>query len=179
MRPRHDISKTVARELDAALVVDHAKIRANIDVVFEREIEFWLFANDLHHLVVFFLAGKKVGIGDVGHTSERVVDFVDKLVDLGIALCNLFAEFSHLVKDRLNGLSRLFEHGDLRRNLVLLRFELLYLGDCGFSLVVPCDDVGKVCLIAFFARASTTSCGLFLILIRSNIICSVDLSVLV
>ena len=133
--------ETVAREFDASFVVDHTEIGANVNVVFERKIEFGLFAHDFDNLVVFLFAGEKIGIGNVGHARKRVVDFCDEFVDFRVALGNLVAEFSHLFKNGFDGLTCFFKHGDLCRHLIFLRFELFDFGYRRFSLVVPSDNV--------------------------------------
>ena len=144
--------KTVARKFDASFVVDHTEIGADVNVVFEREIELGLFAHDFDNLVVFLFAGEKIGIGNIGHTGKRVVDLCDKVVDFCVAGSDFVAEFSHFVKDRFDGLSRFFENGNLRRHFVLLCFELFDFGYRGFSFVIPFDDFGKVCVVAFLCK---------------------------
>ena len=145
--------ETVARKFYASFVVDQAEIRADVDVIFERKIEFGLFTDDFDDLVVFLFAGKQIGVGNVGHTGKRVVDFCNEVVYLCVAIRDFVAEFSHFVKYRFDGLTRFFENGDLRRNLIFLRFELFDSGYGRLSLVIPFDDLGKVRGVTFLCKS--------------------------
>ena len=145
--------EAVAAQLYSALVVDKPEVGAKLHVVFGSKIKLRLFAARLNYLIVFLFSREQVVVGDIGHTGKSVVYICNQLRNLSVARGNLVAELSHLLKNRLDGLTCLFKHGYLRRHLIFLRLQLLHVGYKRLAHIVPRDNLVEISLKALFCQS--------------------------
>ena len=141
--------ESAARQFHAAFVVDKIQACAKVDVVFGRKVEFGHFADDFLYGVVFLAARNEVVVGKVGKTRDEIEDFFLQIVDFLIVFGNFFTDFSHFVKDCVNGFALFFQAGNVRRHLVFSCFQTFDVGNKRASFGVPREKFRKVD-VAFF-----------------------------
>ena len=137
----------VAGQLHAALIVDQAEARAQIDMVLGLKVKNRLLAKHLDDLVVLLAARNNVVRRQVGQRRNELLDLRLDLTQFLVQALDLFTGFLHLRHDGRNIGAFLLQARDLLVDAVALRLERLALGDDLLAASVPLQQLGEIHLV--------------------------------
>ena len=157
--------ETAACQLGAPLIVDEAQVGAKVYMVLGRKIKLVLLAAVAQRLVILLAPGDQILVRQVGKGQHQRAVFCFNLRQELVIFGNFRLQFPHALENRRHIFSRLFLHGDLLGDLVLLCLAGLRLQNQRPTFPVQLQNAVDLLVAVYFLGPKT---GLHLIRIVLN-----------
>ena len=143
--------ETGTPHFDAALVVDQAEVRDEVDVIFGVEVRCGFFAPSADRTVVFLASARHVVGRDIGKPLEECVDAVLDFRQVGFEGFDAGRDVAHFPLHWGDVFAGFFEGGNLCGDFVAFFAQVPGFCDVGAARCVPGEQVRKVYVVhAFF-----------------------------
>ena len=136
--------ESIASQLCSSLVVDEPERKGKFDMVFSWEIELRQLSPHSDDLIALFAAGNYVVVRHVGQTVKELPDLRLDLCQSRIDLLDPIGYFLHLCKNRTHVYTLALHSGNLVRNPIPLRPELVALADQRSAFCIPREQLREV-----------------------------------